>query len=542
MVLAFFFSLLQANWTYTGYDASAHVAEETVGARVASAWGIFLSVAVSAVVGFIFLRRAVDPPAGSLDAVPDTLDDAAAAASASTTSVAASPSSTSWSTTSASSAACWRPGIAIAMAFCGLSSVASAGRMLFAFSRDDGVPGVGLAQEGLARAIRTPANSLIAIVVVVAGCSRWRVLIVGARRRPSSSSSDGDQHDLPVRRVRDRASTSARRPGVAQRARLEPRPLVQAHRAGMAVVWILVLMVLFSCPDVGQHQLAVHGRRPSLFLLRLLLRAGRARTVQGSARHGRRRRADRDRDGSSSRPPGSSGPDPPDRRHRIHAEGRPALAGRPSTQPPTPSEDDDERPRQAHAAKHPRLAELEGMVRDGQIDTIVVAITDMQGRLMGKRVQGQAFLDGVISHGAHFCTYLLGTDMEMNTPEGFKLMNWETGYGDWIAEPVWDQLRVLPWLPGHGDGPRRHHRRGDRRRRSRSRRGRSSSARSPGPRTPASRSRPAPSSSSTSSRTPGRSSPSAAGRSRGRSATTTRTTTCSRPPRPSRSTACCATR
>ena len=67
---------------------------------------------------------------------------------------------------------------------------------------------------------------------------------------------------------------------------------------------------------------------------------------------------------------------------------------------------------------------------------------------MGKRVQGQAFLDGVIDHGAHFCTYLLGTDMEMNTPEGFELMNWETGYGDWIAEPIWDQLRVLPWLPG----------------------------------------------------------------------------------------------
>ena len=100
------------------------------------------------------------------------------------------------------------------------------------------------------------------------------------------------------------------------------------------------------------------------------------------------------------------------------------------------------------ATKHPRLAELEGMVRDGRIDTIVVAFTDMQGRLMGKRVQGQAFLDGVISHGAHFCTYLLGTDMEMNTPDGFKLMNWETGYGDWIAEPIWDQLRVLPWLPG----------------------------------------------------------------------------------------------
>jgi glutamine synthetase len=98
------------------------------------------------------------------------------------------------------------------------------------------------------------------------------------------------------------------------------------------------------------------------------------------------------------------------------------------------------------SAKHPRLEELEAMVRDGRIDTLVVAFTDMQGRLMGKRVQAQAFLDGVIDHGAHFCTYLLGTDMEMSTPEGFALMNWETGYGDWVAAPVWDSLRVLPWL------------------------------------------------------------------------------------------------
>jgi len=99
-----------------------------------------------------------------------------------------------------------------------------------------------------------------------------------------------------------------------------------------------------------------------------------------------------------------------------------------------------------HGEKHPGLVELEGWVRDGRIDTIVVAITDMQGRLMGKRVQGEAFLNGVIDHGAHFCTYILGTDMEMNTPEGFALMNWESGYGDWIASPVWDSLRIVPWL------------------------------------------------------------------------------------------------
>ncbi|MFM2105592.1 MAG: hypothetical protein RL338_624 [Chloroflexota bacterium] len=98
------------------------------------------------------------------------------------------------------------------------------------------------------------------------------------------------------------------------------------------------------------------------------------------------------------------------------------------------------------AKRHPRLVQLEGLVRDGRIDTLVVAFTDMQGRLMGKRVQAQAFLNGVIDHGVHFCTYLLGTDMEMNTPDGFKLMNWETGYGDWIADPVWGTMRVLPWL------------------------------------------------------------------------------------------------
>ena len=102
-----------------------------------------------------------------------------------------------------------------------------------------------------------------------------------------------------------------------------------------------------------------------------------------------------------------------------------------------------------HGASQPaprQLDELRAMVRDGRIDTIIVALTDMQGRLMGKRVQGEAFLDGVVDHGIHFCTYLLGTDMEMNTPDGFELMNWETGYGDWIARQVWETTRVLPWL------------------------------------------------------------------------------------------------
>ena len=104
--------------------------------------------------------------------------------------------------------------------------------------------------------------------------------------------------------------------------------------------------------------------------------------------------------------------------------------------------------RDAGQAVPKQLEELRQMVRDGRIDTVIVALTDMQGRLMGKRVQAQAFLEGVVDHGIHFCTYLLGTDMEMNTPDGFKLMNWETGYGDWIGRQDWATTRVLPWLEG----------------------------------------------------------------------------------------------
>ena len=74
--------------------------------------------------------------------------------------------------------------------------------------------------------------------------------------------------------------------------------------------------------------------------------------------------------------------------------------------------------------------ELTALVSAGDIDTIVTAVCDMQGRLVGKRVTGQFFIDHCLAHGTHLCTYLLGTDMEMNTPEGFALMNWDSGNGD----------------------------------------------------------------------------------------------------------------
>ncbi|HWK81856.1 MAG TPA: glutamine synthetase, partial [Thermomicrobiales bacterium] len=94
------------------------------------------------------------------------------------------------------------------------------------------------------------------------------------------------------------------------------------------------------------------------------------------------------------------------------------------------------------------LDALEERVRSGEIDTVITAVCDMQGRLVGKRVTGDFFIDHARAHGTHFCTYLLGTDMEMTTPDGFAAMDWASGYGDYLARPDWATLRRIPWLEG----------------------------------------------------------------------------------------------
>ncbi len=159
--VAFLFSLLQAQWTYTGYDASAHVAEETVGARLASAWGVFISVAVSAVVGYIVLFGLVThlPP---LDQI---LNCSASAPLCSSYYGGANPVVFSTLSYNLGMLGDWlSAAIAVAMSLCGLSSVAAAGRMLFAFSRDHGVPGSRVLRQ-VSHRYRTPANAIAAIVV-----------------------------------------------------------------------------------------------------------------------------------------------------------------------------------------------------------------------------------------------------------------------------------------------------------------------------------------------------------------------------------------
>ncbi len=91
--------------------------------------------------------------------------------------------------------------------------------------------------------------------------------------------------------------------------------------------------------------------------------------------------------------------------------------------------------------------QLKAQVAEGRIDTVIGAIVDMQGRLMGKRFQANFFVDGGFEE-SHCCNYLLATDMEMTTVQGYKSTSWEAGYGDYIMKPDLATLRLLPWAPG----------------------------------------------------------------------------------------------
>jgi amino acid transporter len=252
-ILAFFFSLLQANWTYTGYDASAHVAEETVGARVASAWGIFLSVAVSAIVGFVFLLALTTHLPDLKTLFPPDLAAADAATysqyyfggGAAVIDILAYNLGQIGNLLSA--------GIAIAMAFCGLSSVASAGRMLFAFSRDDGLPGSGWLKK-VSHRYRTPANSLTAIVIV-----SWLFTVaafwVGAQGGPGG----GGIAIVIITAISTIFLYAAYGVviylGATTQGWLSERVWSLGRWskpiAWVAVAWVLVLMVLFSWPTSG---------------------------------------------------------------------------------------------------------------------------------------------------------------------------------------------------------------------------------------------------------------------------------------------------
>ncbi len=94
------------------------------------------------------------------------------------------------------------------------------------------------------------------------------------------------------------------------------------------------------------------------------------------------------------------------------------------------------------------LDELKDEVGRGAIDTVLLGFTDMQGRLQGKRLTAEFFLDSVVHHGAEGCNYLLAVDVDMNTVSGYTMSSWELGYGDFEMKPDMDTLMPVPWHEG----------------------------------------------------------------------------------------------
>jgi glutamine synthetase len=94
------------------------------------------------------------------------------------------------------------------------------------------------------------------------------------------------------------------------------------------------------------------------------------------------------------------------------------------------------------------VEELHALVAGGEIDTVVLAFPDMQGRLQGKRFAARFFLDEVLHHGTEGCNYLLAVDTEMNTVEGYAMSSWDRGYGDFAMHPDLSTLRRVPWNAG----------------------------------------------------------------------------------------------
>lgn len=94
------------------------------------------------------------------------------------------------------------------------------------------------------------------------------------------------------------------------------------------------------------------------------------------------------------------------------------------------------------------LTQLDDAISAGEIDTVILAFSDAQGRLAGKRVSARLWQEEVAAHGAEACNYLLSVDVDMNTVEGYAMSSWETGYGDMLLSPDHVTLRRIPWVAG----------------------------------------------------------------------------------------------
>ncbi|HEY7027072.1 MAG TPA: amino acid permease, partial [Gemmatimonadales bacterium] len=229
-LLCFLLATLQAQWTYTGYDASAHVAEETVMARLNSAWGVFLSVAVSAVVGYILLLALTwSIPDGK---VAETAADAYPVLYI------------VYNNLSAFFANVIAIIIGVAMWLCGLASITSMARMWYAFARDDGMPGSGLIKQVSAK-YRTPVwstviTSVLAVLICVYASAFFVVTSI-------STITLYLAYMFPIY-----LNWRNKRRGQGEFATAETAPWYLGKWGpvlnAIAIVWVLIITVIFSLP------------------------------------------------------------------------------------------------------------------------------------------------------------------------------------------------------------------------------------------------------------------------------------------------------
>ena len=90
--------------------------------------------------------------------------------------------------------------------------------------------------------------------------------------------------------------------------------------------------------------------------------------------------------------------------------------------------------------------ELTSLIKNKQIDTVVMAFPDLQGRLVGKRTTGRFFLEHVADDGTENCDYLIACDMDNNPVPGYRFASYEQGYGDMLARADWSTVRITPWV------------------------------------------------------------------------------------------------
>ena len=230
LLLVFLLGLLQAQWTYTGYDASAHVAEETVMARLNSAWGVFLSVAVSAVVGYVMLLALTwSIPEGK---VAETAADAYPVLYI------------VYNNLSSFFANVVAIIIGVAMWLCGLASITSMARMWYAFARDDGMPGSSLIKQ-VSPKYRTPVwstviTSVLAVFICIYAAAFFVVTSI-------STITLYLAYMFPIYlnwRNKRRGQGEFTTPETAPWSLGKWGPVLNV----IAIVWVLIISVIFSLP------------------------------------------------------------------------------------------------------------------------------------------------------------------------------------------------------------------------------------------------------------------------------------------------------